>query len=144
MASENVERLRRLAARSNIGLFAQLVDAINREDIEALVRLTAEDVVLIPRRAATEGAYVGHDGVRSLFADTQAAFEVFRLEYPDVRDLGDRILAIGTVHVRGRGSHVETVGPSAGITTFREGKATRFEDFGDESRALEAAGPAVP
>jgi ketosteroid isomerase-like protein len=123
----------------NVAAFARLVEAVNRGDTEAACRLTAENAVLIPRRAATEGAYVGHDGVRSWFADNRATFEIFRLDYPDVRDLGDRVLAIGTVHIRGRGSQVETDGPSAGVATFSEGKATRWEDFGDARLAVEAA-----
>jgi ketosteroid isomerase-like protein len=130
----------RVMAEANTALFARIVEAVNRGDTEATCQLTAEDLVLIPRRSATEGAYVGHDGVRSWFADNRATFEVFNLDYPDVRDLGDRILAIGTVHVRGRGSQVETDVPSAGIATFREGKATRWEDFGDVRLAVEAAG----
>jgi hypothetical protein len=68
--------------------FARIVEAVNRGDTEAACRLTSEDAIVIPRRAATEGAYVGHDGVRSWFADNKATFEVFRLDYSDVRDLG--------------------------------------------------------
>ena len=67
-------------------------------------------------------------------------FEIFRADYPETRDLGDRVLAIGTVHVRGRGSGVETEVPSAGVAWFRGGKATRWEDFGDRKLAMGAAG----
>jgi ketosteroid isomerase-like protein len=126
-------------SEGNTAVFARIVEAVNRGDPDATCRLTAEDAIVIPRRAATEGAYVGHDGVRSWFDDNKATFEVFRLDYPDVRDLGDRVLAIGTVHIRGRGSQVETDVPSAGIATFSEGKATRWEDFGATTLALEAA-----
>jgi ketosteroid isomerase-like protein len=126
-------------SEGNMAVFARIVEAVNRGDAEAACQLTAEDAVVIPRRAATEGAYVGHDGVQSWFADNEATFEVFRLDYQDVRDLGDRVLAIGTVHIRGRGSQVETDVPSAGIATFGEGKATRWEDFGDARLAVEAA-----
>ena len=127
-------------SEANTAAFTRIVDAINRGDIEAVCRLTTEDIVVIALRSATEGAYVGHDGVRSLFADTGATFEVFRLDYPDVRDLGDGLLVIGTVHFRGRGSQVETSVPSACIARFSEGKLSRFEDFGDARLALQAAG----
>ena len=87
-----------------------------------------------------EGAYHGHAGLRGFLADNQANFEVFRFDLSDVRDLGDRVLAIGTIHIRGRGGGVETDIPVAGVATYRDGKLTRWEDFRERDRALEAAG----
>ena len=46
----------------------------------------------------------------------------------------------GAIHIRGRGSTVETDIPVAGIFTFEQGKLVRWEDFRDRDRALEAAG----
>src|SRR2546423_15641975 len=74
-------------------------------------------------------------------ADNQENFERFEPDYRDVRDLGDRVLAIGTIRVRGRGSGVETDIPAAGIATFNEdGRLVRWEDFRERHLALEAAG----
>lgn len=118
----------------------QAIAALNRGDIAAVLAVVADDVVLIPLRAATEGAYHGHAGVRAWFADTAETFELFRWDIGELRDLGDRVLAIGKVHIRARGSGIETDITSAGIATFREGKMVRWEDFGDAKRAAEAAG----
>jgi hypothetical protein len=63
---------------------------------------------------------------------------VFEPEFGEVRDLGDRVLATGTIRIRARGS--ETDIPTAGIATFEQGKLTRWEDFRDRRLALEAAG----
>jgi hypothetical protein len=58
-----------------------------------------------------------------------------------VRDLGDgRVLAIGMLHIRGRGGGAETDVPTAGIAILEGGKMTRWEDYGDRGKALEAAG----
>jgi hypothetical protein len=54
--------------------------------------------------------------------------------------LGDRILAIGAIHIRGRGSTVETDIPIAGVVTFKHGKIVRWEDFRERTLALEAVG----
>lgn len=119
----------------------QAVAAINRGDLEAALAVTAEDAVLIPQRAATEGAYHGHSGARAWFADTAETFELFRWNISELRDQGgDRVVAIGTIHIRARGSGLETDITSAGIATFSEGRVVRWEDFGDVQRALEAAG----
>ncbi len=128
MSSENVEAFHRSVA------------AINSGDVEAAIELVHPDAVLEPLRAATEGAFYGHDGVRRFFADTAETFDRFRLEPTDVRDLGERVLAIGSIRVRGRGSGVETVIPTAAITEYRDGLVWRYKDYSEARLALEAAG----
>ena len=91
-------------------------------DVEYLVRHSTEDVVVIAARSAVEGAFVGHEGLLKFLADNAANFEVFQVRYDDVRDLGDdRVLAIGTIHIRSRGAGVETDIPAAGIAMIRKG-----------------------
>ena len=58
-----------------------------------------------------------------------------------MRDLGDdRVLAIGTLHIKGRGGGVEMDVVVAGISTYENGKLKRWHDFGDRREALAAAG----
>ena len=128
-------------SQENVELFHRGVIAVNRGDIEYMVRHSTEDVVFIPARSAVEGPFVGHEGLRRFFADNAANFETFRASYDDVRDLGDdRVLAIGTIHIRGRGGGVETDIPDAGVMTFRDGKMSRWEDFRERHLALKAVG----
>jgi ketosteroid isomerase-like protein len=55
--------------------------------------------------------------------------------------VGDgKVLAFGTIRIRGRGSGVETEVPSAVLVTVRDGRVTYFKDYGDRLAALEAAG----
>ncbi|HSD24632.1 MAG TPA: hypothetical protein VLB79_09925, partial [Solirubrobacterales bacterium] len=68
-------------------------------------------------------------------------FELFEPHYDEIHDLGDgRLLAIGKIRIRGRGSGVETEVPSAPIARFRDGLLVYFRDFGDAAAAREAAG----
>jgi len=125
----------------NVELFHRVNAAVNRGDVEWAVRHSTEDVVIVAARSAVEGAFVGHEGVRKFFADNATNFDVFLGRYDDVRDIGeDRVLAIGTIHIRGRGAGVETDIPAAGIATYREGKLTRWEDFRERRLALKAVG----
>jgi ketosteroid isomerase-like protein len=129
MSEENVELMRRGTA------------AMNRGDVGYWVRNSTHDVVIVAARSAVEGSFVGHEGVRQFFADNATNFEVFQVRLDDVRDLGeDRVLAIGTIHIRGRGAGVETDVPMAGIATYREGKLRRWEDFRERRAALKAVG----
>jgi ketosteroid isomerase-like protein len=127
-------------SRENVEAFRHAVDAANRGDIEGAVRYCTEDTVFLALRSTLQGGYRGHDGIRTLFADNAENFDVWELRYSELHDLGDRVLAIGVLRVRGKGSGLETEVPSAGIATMRGGKIARWQDFGDRDRALEAAG----
>jgi ketosteroid isomerase-like protein len=126
---------------ANTELFLRGADSFTRGDEAAIVQVVDEGIEFEPLRAATEGTFTGHEGIRAFLRDTRESFERFELDYSDVRDLeGGRVIALGTVHIRGRGSGVETDVPTAVIASFRDGRMTRFKDYGDHDAALEAAG----
>jgi len=128
-------------SKENVEAYREGIAAINRGDLEAALRLTDPEVTFEPLRAPVEGAYKGHDGIRAWFADTTESFEAFRIDHSEIRDLGDdRVLAIGALHVRGKGSGIETDVPSAAIVTFREGRMAALKDYAEREKALEAAG----
>ena len=127
-------------SQENVEAFRRMVEAGNRGDVDGVLREAAEDVVFLAARSAVEGGYHGHDGLREFLTDDEANFEVFRVDLSDVRDLGDRVLALGTIHIRGRGGGVETDIPMAGVATYRDGKLTKWEDFRERGRVLEAVG----
>jgi ketosteroid isomerase-like protein len=126
---------------SNRDVLRRGIGAMNRGDVEGMLAESADDVVIWARRSAVAGEYRGHDGVRRLLADNVENFEAYRVDYTDVRDLGDdRLLVIGTVHIKVRGGGVATDAPSAGIAEFENGKLKRWHDYGDRGEALAAAG----
>jgi ketosteroid isomerase-like protein len=129
MSQENVELVRR-------GL-----DAWSRGEIGeiSLRSYYHPDVEYLPLRAATEGAYRGIAGIERFNADTQEVFEKFEPHY-ELRDLGERVLAWGEIHVRARGSGIETNISSGGVFELRDGKVIRWEDFGSKADALKAMG----
>jgi ketosteroid isomerase-like protein len=128
-----------VVSATNLERFRQLIEAANSQDLEGALSLIAPDVEWIAARSAVQGAYHGHSGIRAFFADNQESFERFEPVIEETRDLGDIVLVIGSIHVRGRGSGVDTVVPMAGIAAYRDGKLTRWEDFRERERALEAA-----
>jgi ketosteroid isomerase-like protein len=133
--------MREVTLPSYIEAFLRGVDAINRLDVHAVLALTHDECVFEPLRSQTEGAFVGHEGMRRFLADTAQTFELFKATYPDLRDLGDgRMLAIGTIRMRGRESGVENDVLSAAIVEFRDGRMLGYKDHGDRQLALQAAG----
>jgi ketosteroid isomerase-like protein len=127
--------------RENIELARSLQERWNRGDLTVPPDTFHPDVEFLPLRAATEGAYRGIAGVERFIADTGEVFEKFETNY-EYADLGDRVLAWGSIHFRARGSGVETDVETGGLIEFRDGKIVRWEDFGSKAKALEAAGRA--
>ena len=127
-------------SRANVEAFLEVNEAVKRGDVEALLRWVDEEGVMLAARSAVEGAYRGHDGIRRFMADNAENFEKFEPNYPEVRDLGDRVLAIGTIHVRGRGSGVDGYPCGRDRHFNEEGRLVRWEDFRERHLAVEAAG----
>lgn len=127
-------------SQANVEAFQALIAALNSGDADAAQAVVARDMVGIPQRGRIQGAFHGHAGLRKFMRDTADTFDLFELEAAELRDLGDRLLVLGTVHTRGRGGGVETTVAMAGIAEFADGKLTRWEDFGDRDVALAEAG----
>jgi ketosteroid isomerase-like protein len=127
-------------SQENIDAFLETVEAVNRADVAGAIRFMDPEIQFEPQVSVLEGSYAGHDGARAFYADTFDSFEVFQVDFSEVRDLGDRVLALGVARTTGKGSGVEQETPLAIVMTFREGLITQFKDFGDKAKALEAAG----
>ena len=92
------------------------------------------------RLAALQGKFVGLDGLRGWLADLVEHFDAWQIHCPDIRDLDDLLLALGTIRATGKGSGAETELPFTVVARFRDGRITHFTDFGDKVQALEAVG----
>ena len=129
---DNVEQTRRGAA------------AYSRRDVEALLEDLDPEVewysalsVLISGKATI---YRGHEGIREWFRELDEAFDEIHVEYSEIRDLDDRVIAFGSIRTRGRESGVETTSPLAMVSESRDGKAVRVRTYLDPDQALAAAG----
>ena len=122
-------------------LTRRAVDDWNRGEFSgAKLRLYYHPTIeWIPHRAETEGAFHGIEGMERFWADTQEVFEKFELHY-ELLDLGERVIAWGEIHLRARGSGIETDIPFGGLVEFLDGKIVRWEDFGSKDKAVKAVG----
>ena len=84
--------------------------------------------------------YAGHDGVREILRGFYDVVDEIHVEYSEIRDLGDRVIGIGRIRMRGQASGAATESPFAGICDFKNGKAIRVRTYLDSAEALEAAG----
>ena len=132
MSQENIEALKRGA------------DALDRGDIEAMLEECDPEVewhpALLTQLTGAAAVYRGYEGVRDMVRDTFDVFTEVHTEYTEIRDLGDRTLAIGRARTRGRESGAEAESPIASVVDFRNGKALRVWTYLDPEEAIEAAG----
>ena len=124
--------------------FKRATDAFKRRDIEAALETLDPEVEWHPGLAALLGGevtvYRGHDGYRDLVRDLDEAFAEIDAEFSEIRDLGDRVLAIGRLRTRGRTSGAETESPFCYLAKAKDSKAVRVWTYLDLNEALEAAG----
>jgi ketosteroid isomerase-like protein len=131
-------------SRKNVEAFKRAIAAYNRRDLEAVVEEFDPEVewhsLIQVMFGGEESVYRGHRGVRESVQDMDEALAGLRVEYSEIRDLGERIVVLGRVHGRGRASGAEFESPLNWVVEFREGRAMRVRDYLDPKEALEAAG----
>jgi ketosteroid isomerase-like protein len=133
MSQENVETCLRSA------------DAFNRRDVEAYLDNLDPEVELHLSLFAMLGGsstvFRGHEGAREYLRDLDQTFAEFQLvEISEIRDLGERVFAVGRLQGRGLGSEAGVESPVAYVIELKNGRIIRLEDFFDPKEALEAAG----
>ncbi len=129
MSQENVELARRM-----IGWF-------NARDAEAAQAHSTDDVEIVPLRAAMEAtAYRGPEAFEAFGADSDEAWEEIRFDPETIRDGGERVVAIGHLSARARGTGAEVSARLAMFFEFRRGQLSNARIYSDVKDALEAAG----
>jgi ketosteroid isomerase-like protein len=131
-------------SQENVEAFKRGLEAGNRGDVGTLLEVLDPAVVWHSALHALMGGeqtvFRGHVGVRKLFRDLNESFAEVDLEIAEIRDLGDRLVAIGRIRNRGKASGAETVTPLALVTEIKNGKAISVRAYLDPKEALEAAG----
>ena len=128
VSEEDIERLRAAYEAWNRGEREPLM-----ENLDPAFELHDLDVPDSP-------VFRGRDGFRTNLERLAEIASEFRLEPRELTPVGDRILAIVHVVLRGRGSGVEVEQDVAHLWTLRDGKGLRLEIYLDVERGREAAG----
>jgi ketosteroid isomerase-like protein len=124
----------------NLELIRRALDAFDRQDVEGFVKCMDPEIEFEPHLAGVEGNYRGHDGIRQFMAEGSDVMELLGTDVDEVHDLGNRVLALGAFHVRGRGSGAEDVTPFALLATIRDGRFVHLKDYGNPAEGRRAAG----
>jgi ketosteroid isomerase-like protein len=131
-------------SRANVEAFRRGLEAGNRGDVETLLKELDPEVEWHSALHAFLGGeatvFRGHDGVREMLRDLNEAFGDIHIEISEIRDLGDRLVAIGHIRTLGKASGAETETPLALVTEIKNGKTISIRGYLDHAEALEAVG----
>jgi ketosteroid isomerase-like protein len=127
---------------SNVEVVRNLVEAWNRRDEELAAGFLTSDVEWAPAGpAAVERAvYRGPEECARGFAAVWETWEEFRFEEGEVRDLGDSVLWLGRVHMKGGASQLELDQEFANLFRVRDRLVARATAFLSWAEARQAAG----
>jgi ketosteroid isomerase-like protein len=129
-------------SEENVELYRRGIEAFNRRDLEAFLALADPDVVGISRAVVPlgSGSYRGHDGTREWWRDLLGVFPEFRIEVVWVRDAGDLTVSELRNSAHGEGGAAPLEEFVWQVSEWRDGRVVRWEMYGSEQDALEAAG----
>ena len=82
----------------------------------------------------------GREGVDRFAADTSENWAELQIIAGELRDLGDRVLALGRMEGRGKGSGVPVDQPFATVLDFRGDRIWRSRVYLDRAEEIRAAG----
>jgi len=122
----------------NVELFNCALEAINRRDLGALLRLMDNDVEAVSLLVAMEGGYHGHAGIRRWWRNLLDVFPDYTAQLADeVRELGDLTLAPLRLRGHGAGSDIPAEQAVWMVGQWRHGKVFWWRACTTEAEALE-------
>jgi ketosteroid isomerase-like protein len=125
----------------NVDVARKATDAWNSGGIEGVLEFSAEDAVWYPFPGTPGPAELhGHDGIREVMRGWSDSFDEYTITLAEVRDLGDKVVALGELSGLIRGSDAPVRQPIGSIVwDFRDGKIGKVRNFPSWEQTLEAA-----
>ena len=85
-----------------------------------------------------DGVFYGPEGVRAALEEVESDWEGLSYELVEVVQLGDRVLVLLRMRARVRDSEAELDAQVAHVWEFRDGRAVRWDVYGDHASARQA------
>ena len=131
-------------SQENVEIVRRVMDAWNRQDVEAMLALADAEVEYVNSPTAVEpGIRRGHDGLARVARTQWDSLPGGRQEIDRLHDRGEEVLSAGRVSRLMPGSEARIDTPILLSWTIRDGKVIRIEMLGvgpEFEKAVEAAG----
>jgi len=127
-------------SQENVEVVQRFVEHWNETGEPPWDELDPDVVYVIDPGSFVAGTYRGHDGIRTLLRLTAEVFDQFRYEVDELVDLGDSILALVRIRVRGVQSGATGTQSGAAVIQLRDGMIVSYRSYLRREDALEAVG----
>jgi uncharacterized protein len=123
----------------NVELVREIIDALNRGDVEAMLAHMDPDFEWRPLEdSPISGTYRGHEDVRRYVEDWLSTFDDLRVELGEPSPIGDQVVFVVRGHGRGHTSGIELHNQFCQVWTLRRGRAVRMEEYATRDQGLAA------
>jgi ketosteroid isomerase-like protein len=128
-------------SQENVKLVHDLFEQWSAGNYEFIIQTAQPDVEIFSRFASLGGEpYRGAEGVRQWVEEIELTFGRFEVRTSELRDLGDRVLALGAIGLQGKTSGIEIEQPMGWLFELEGGKLARILFYSSHAEALEAVG----
>jgi ketosteroid isomerase-like protein len=126
-------------SQGEVEIVRRMYSAFHGGDVERALAMFDPDVVVDATRRPDGGVGHGREDLSAIIGEWLAAFDDWREEIEELRDLGDRVLVVATQRGRGKESGVDVETRYAVLYEVRRGKITAMTLYLDPVEALETA-----
>jgi ketosteroid isomerase-like protein len=129
-----------MSEQENLAIARLAMDRWNSGDLDGVLDLYAEEAAMHPAPDWPEQAsWHGRDGIRQNMEQWRSVWESSDMEVESLESYGDRVVASGAWHTRGRVSGLDGRWGFNIVLALRDGKIVLHEWFTDRERAVAAA-----
>jgi ketosteroid isomerase-like protein len=127
-------------SQENVEIIRRMYEAFYRGDFDGALAYFDPEVEVDASMRVDEGIGHGRDAVYAMVARWVGAWDEWREEIEEIRDLGSQVLVISKQRGRAKGSGIEVATHYAVLYEIRGDKITRMTLYSEVAEALEAAG----
>ncbi len=130
-------------SQKNVEVVRRAVDGWNRGDVDAWMEAAHPEVEWssgVQRLVeGTQTVWRGRDEVRRFWDEWHALWDL-SIQISEFRNIGDTIVALGQMQIRGKASGIDLDQSVAYVVEFDSGLIRKMSAYLDEAEALQAAG----
>ena len=130
-------------SQKNVEVVRRAVDGWNRGDVDAWMEAAHPEVEWssgVQRLVeGTQTVWRGRDEVRRFWDEWHALWDL-SIQILEFRNIGDTIVALGQMQIRGKASGIDLDQSVAYVVEFDSGLIRKMSAYLDEAEALQAAG----
>jgi ketosteroid isomerase-like protein len=127
-------------SQENVEIVRRMYGAFHRSDFDAALAYFDPEVEVDASMRVDEGVGRGRDELRAIVARWVTAWDKWREEIEEMRDLGSQVMVVSMQSGRARGSGIELETRYAVLYEISGDAITRMAIYNGPAEALEAAG----